>query len=159
MLAEAGAAVPEKDAAPEIAIIKNILLSDLKRAHEARLESLEERLAVLSMDVDGKLTALAARIEAVAADSGQSQKQALTEIGHAITQIALGLRPGEEALPHSEEAPPHSEQALEHAEEAPPHSEDAPQLREEAPPRSENALEHSEDALRHSEGPADNVSS
>jgi hypothetical protein len=97
MPTEAAGADPEKEAAPEIAIIKDILLSGLKRAHEARMECLEERLAALTMDVDGRLTALAARIEAVAGESGQSQKRALAEIGDAISQIALGLKRGEGA--------------------------------------------------------------
>ena len=90
----------DKDAAPEIAIIKDILLSDLRRTHEARMERLEERVAALSGDVERKLSALAARIEAVAAESGQSQKQALAGIAEAISQIALGLKRGEGAADH-----------------------------------------------------------
>jgi hypothetical protein len=152
MLADVGGADPEKETAPEIAIIKDILLSDLKRAHEARLESLEERLAALSRDVDGKLTALAARIEAVGADSGQSQKRALTEIGHAITQIALGLRPGASSLGRAEEALPHGEETLKHAEEASSRSEEAAKHADETAPLGD-------EAPRHSEGAAGNVSS
>ena len=97
MFPDTNGADRDKDAAPEIAIIKDILLSDLRRTHEARMEKLEERLASLSRDVDGKLSALAARIEAAAAESGQSQQKALTEIADAISHIAQGLKPGEGA--------------------------------------------------------------
>ncbi len=97
MFPEANGKDPEKDPAPEIAIIKDILLSDMRRIHEARMDRLEERLAFLSKDVDQRLSQLAARIEAVAADSGQSQKKALSEIAGAISQIALGLKRGEGA--------------------------------------------------------------
>jgi isocitrate dehydrogenase kinase/phosphatase len=95
MFPEANGTDQDKGVAPEIAIIKDILLSDLRRSHEARMEKLEERIATLCTDVDSRLLALAVRIEAVAAESGQSQKKALAEIGEAITQIALGLKPGE----------------------------------------------------------------
>jgi hypothetical protein len=145
MLAEAAAADPDKETVPEIAIIKEILLSDLKRAHEARLESLEERLTAFSRDMDSRLAALAARIEAVAADSGQSQKQALAEIGYAINQIALGLRRGEEAPEPAEAAQPQSGEAARHSEEAPPHGGEA--------------LEHGEETPGQGEGTGDNAGS
>jgi hypothetical protein len=93
MLSEAGDADQDKSLIPEIVIIKDILLSDLRRAHEARMDRLEERLSLLTQDVDGKLSALAARIEAIADQSDQSQKQALGEIAEAIARIAAGLRP------------------------------------------------------------------
>src|SRR5215469_7810390 len=78
---------------PEIAIIKDILLSDLRRVHEARMDRLEEQLAQFAKDVDGRLNALAARIEAIGGESAQSQKKALEEVGEAISKIAAGLRP------------------------------------------------------------------
>lgn len=149
MLAEAGGADLEKGTAPEIAIIKEILLSDLKRAHEARLERLEERLSALSRDVDSKLTELATRIEAVATGSGQSQKQALIEIGNAITQIALGLKHGETGLGSAGEVPPPKEKALEHVEEASPHGEEALGQVEEAPRHGDEALRHAEEVPSH----------
>ncbi len=161
MLAEAAAADPEKEAVPEIAIIKEILLSDLKRAHEARLQSLEEGLAAFSRDVDGKLAGLAARIEAVAADSGQAQKQALTEIGHAVTQIALGLKRREEALrqAEAEETPPHGGEAPAHGEETPPLGGEALASSEQAPPRGGEVLEPGEETPGRGEGTGDNVGS
>jgi hypothetical protein len=92
MLSEADSADRDKIAGSEIIVIKDILLSDLRRAHEARMDQLEAQLAVLTKDVDGKLSALAARIEAIAQGSAQSQKQALGEVAEAISKIAAGLR-------------------------------------------------------------------
>jgi hypothetical protein len=93
MLSESDAADRDKNVTPEIVIIQDILLSGLRRAHEARMDRLEEQLANLVKDVDGKLSALAARIEAIADQSAQSQKQALSEIAEAISKVAAGLRP------------------------------------------------------------------
>lgn len=97
MLSQADGTAQDRDAVPEIAVIKEILLGDLRHAHEARMERIEERLAVLSRDVGNRLSELEARIAAVAAESGRSQKKALAEISEAISQIAVGLRSGEGA--------------------------------------------------------------
>ena len=95
MFDESGASGQDKGGVPEIEIIRDILLKDLQRAHDARMEKIEERLSVLSADIDTKLGAIAARIETAAADAAESQKKALMEIAHAITQIASGMKRGE----------------------------------------------------------------
>ena len=89
-----------EEAVPDLKIIKEILLSDMRRMHEARMERLEERIEALSKQAAGQLAALAARVEAVAAGAEQSQKMALSEIAEAISQIALGPKHGEGTPDH-----------------------------------------------------------
>ncbi len=90
MFDESGAGGQDKGAIPEIEIIRDILLKDLQRAHDARMEKIEERLSALSTGIDTKLGVIVARIETVAAETGESHKKALMEIAHAISQIASG---------------------------------------------------------------------
>jgi hypothetical protein len=94
MFDESGASGQDKGGVPEIEIIRDILLKDLQRAHHARMEKIEERLSVLSTDIDTKLRVIAARIETVAAESGESHRKALMEVAHAISQIASGVKRG-----------------------------------------------------------------
>ena len=54
------------------------------------MERFEQQLSVLSAAIDSKFSAAVARIEAASAATGESQKQALLQIAHAITQIASG---------------------------------------------------------------------
>jgi ABC-type iron transport system FetAB permease component len=95
MISESTSIDHDRNVIPEIAVIKDILIGELKRSHEARLDRLEEQFASFAKDVEGKLQALALRIEAVAAESGQAQKKALGEIADAISQVAVGLKFGQ----------------------------------------------------------------
>ena len=90
MFDKSGAGGQDKGAVPEIEVIRDILLKGLQRAQDARMDRIEERLSALSADIDTKLGVIVARIETVAAETGESHKKALMEIAHAISQIASG---------------------------------------------------------------------
>jgi hypothetical protein len=95
MLSEPDRQTPDENAAPEILIIKDIILRDLRRAHEARMEAIETHLARLEKECAANFAAVHQRIDSLAAVSEQSQKQALAELGESISEIANRFRLGQ----------------------------------------------------------------
>jgi len=83
---------PEENAAPELLIIKDIILRDLRRAHEARMAAIEERLSRFEEECRAKFLSIEKRIDGLAAASEHSQKEALSDLSKAIGDIAGRLR-------------------------------------------------------------------
>ncbi|ADP72648.1 hypothetical protein Rvan_3468 [Rhodomicrobium vannielii ATCC 17100] len=78
--------------APEILIIKDIILRDLRRAHEARMAGIEERLSLFEEECRARFLSIEKRIDSLAAASEHSQKEALSDLSKAIGDIAGRLR-------------------------------------------------------------------
>jgi hypothetical protein len=76
----------------EINLIKEIILRDLKQAHEQRMSQIEDRIGRLSKEMEERLTGIEGQIAALASQAERSQKQALAELGDAISGIAKRLR-------------------------------------------------------------------
>jgi hypothetical protein len=83
---------------PEIEVIKEIILRDMRSAHEARMTEIQAYLARLEAVFDSRLSALKQEIDTLAIKSERSQKQALSELGSAISEIAGRFRLEQKAL-------------------------------------------------------------
>jgi hypothetical protein len=92
MLPDSDAQPQDESAAPEILIIKDIILRDIRRAHEARMDAIQEQLDRLAKDCEAQFAAVQQRVDALAAVSEGSQKAALAELGSAISEIAHRFR-------------------------------------------------------------------
>ncbi len=92
MLSESDGQPQDENSAPEILIIKDILLRDIRRTHEARMDAMQAQLDSLAKDCEAKFAAVQQRIESLAAVSEQSQKAALAELGEAVSEIANRFR-------------------------------------------------------------------
>ncbi len=92
MLSESDSQPQDENAAPEILIIKDIILRDIRRAHEARMDAIQAQLDGLAKDCEAKFAAVQQRIDSLAAVSEESQKVALAELGEAISDIAHRFR-------------------------------------------------------------------
>ena len=92
MLSESDSQPQDENAAPEILIIKDIILRDIRRAHEARMDAIQAQLDRLAEDCEAKFADVQQRIESLAAVSEQSQKAALGELSEAISEIANRFR-------------------------------------------------------------------
>ncbi|WKW49921.1 hypothetical protein [Rhodomicrobium lacus] len=77
---------------PEILIIKDIILRDLRRAHETRMAGIEERLSLFEQECRARFQSIEKRIDSLAAASEHSQKEALSDLSKAIGDIAGRLR-------------------------------------------------------------------
>lgn len=83
---------PEEASVPEMLIIKDIILRDIRRAHESRMNAIEERVSKFEEECAAKFNSLAARIETLASVSESAQREALSEVGKAIADIAGRLQ-------------------------------------------------------------------
>jgi hypothetical protein len=82
----------DETAAPEILIIKDIILRDIRRSHEARMDDLQAQLDRLAKDCEAKFATVQQRIDSLAAMSEGSQRAALAEVGEAVSEIAKRFR-------------------------------------------------------------------
>jgi hypothetical protein len=84
---------PQDDAAaPEILIIKDIILRDIRRVHEARMDAIQQQLDALAKDCEAQFAAVRQQIDSLAATSEGSQRAALAEVGEAVSEIAKRFR-------------------------------------------------------------------
>jgi hypothetical protein len=92
MLSESNNQAQDETTAPEILIIKDIILRDLRRAHEARMDAIQAQLDAFVKECEAKFAAVQQSIDSLAADSEHSHKQALSDLGDAISDIAKRFR-------------------------------------------------------------------
>jgi hypothetical protein len=92
MLSDSDGQPQDDNTAPEILIIKDIILRDIRRAHEARMDAIQQQLDSLAKDCEAKFAAVHQRIDSLASVSEGSQRAALAELGEAVSEIAKRFR-------------------------------------------------------------------
>ena len=72
--------------------IRELLVGEILRRTEARLEQLEGRLKELEGEIGRGLDALAARIETVGAEAAAGQQTAFETLSRSVVELGEGIR-------------------------------------------------------------------
>ncbi|MEW5962969.1 MAG: hypothetical protein AB1749_05350 [Pseudomonadota bacterium] len=72
--------------------IRDLLVGDVIRATEIRIAALEARIKELEADVGRQIDALAARLEALSAETGAGQRTAFDGLAQSIVELGERVR-------------------------------------------------------------------
>jgi len=72
--------------------IRDLLVGDLVRRTDARLQELEARIAELEATIGSRLTALNARLEALSGEVGASRRATFDELARGVAELGEKIR-------------------------------------------------------------------
>lgn len=87
-----GEAVQPETNEDQMQQIRELLVGEILRRTEARLEEIEGRLRKLEGEIGQGLHALAARFEAVGAEAAAGQKAAFETLSHSVVELGERIR-------------------------------------------------------------------
>lgn len=76
----------------EMEQVRELIVGDFLRRNDARLESIEARLAELETEIARGLEALSARIEAVGAETAAGQHAAFEKLAQGVVELGERIR-------------------------------------------------------------------